>query len=171
MQYKTQWKSQRGRSLGQPQFPATGGLMRGAVAVASLLYFCLLEPAVAHELQYSVEEGSAVTVKLFLADGGEFSFENYEVYRAGDELPFQVGRTDAHGRLVFLPDRAGTWRVKVFSEDGHGVDLSVSTDAHGAIEQDHRSLSERPLRLLVGVSIVFGIFGVVSLLARRKGTE
>ena len=90
--------------------------------------------AVAHDLQYSIDEGAAVYVKLFFGDGNEFSFESYEIYRAGEEIPFQVGRTDAHGRLVFLPDRAGTWRIKAFSEDGHGVDFSLTTGAQGGVE-------------------------------------
>ena len=141
--------------------------MRGAAAIALLLCLWLPERAAAHDLRHSIEESAAVTVQLFFADGNEFSFESYEVYYAGEESPFQVGRTDARGRLVFLPDRAGTWRVKAFSEDGHGADLSLTTGAQGAIESADRSLFERHSRLVVGVSIIFGIFGLVSLYARR----
>jgi nickel transport protein len=145
--------------------------MRGAAAVALLLFLWLPERAAGHDLQHSIEEGSAVTVKLFFADGNEFSFESYEVYRAGEEIPFQVGRTDALGRLVFLPDRAGTWRIKAFSEDGHGAELSLTTGPQGAIESAERSLFERHTRFVVGVSVIFGIFGLVSLFVRRKGTK
>jgi nickel transport protein len=145
--------------------------MRGAAAIAMLLCFWLPERAAAHDLRHSIEEGVAVTVKLFFADGNEFSFESYEVYHAGEEIPFQVGRTDALGRLVFRPDRAGTWRVKVFSEDGHGADLSLTTGVQGAVESADRSLFERHSRLVVGVSIIFGIFGLVSLYARRKDSK
>jgi nickel transport protein len=145
--------------------------MRGVAAIALLLFLWLPERAAAHDLQHSIEEDAAVTVKLFFADGNEFSFESYEVYRAGEETPFQVGRTDARGRVVFVPDRAGTWRVKAFSEDGHGADLSLTTGAQGAIESAERSLFERYSRLVVGVSIIFGIFGLVGLFARKKGTK
>jgi len=145
--------------------------MRGAVAIALLLCLWLPERAAAHDLRHSIEEGTAVTVRLFSADGNEFSFESYEVYYAREEIPFQVGRTDARGRLVFLPDRAGTWRIKAFSEDGHGTDISLTTGAQGGVESADRSLFERHSRLVVGVSIIFGIFGLVSLFARRKGTE
>ena len=145
--------------------------MRVAAAIALLLCLWLPERAAAHDLRHSIEEGAAVTVKLFFADGNEFSFEGYEVYRAGEEIPFQVGRTDAHGRVVFLPDRAGAWRVKAFSEDGHGAEISLTTGAQGAIESADRSLFERYSRLVVGVSIIFGIFGLVSLFARKKGTK
>jgi nickel transport protein len=145
--------------------------MRGAAAIALLLCLWLPERAAAHDLRHSIEEGAAVTVQLFFADGNEFSFESYEVYYAGEEIPFQAGRTDARGRLAFLPDRAGTWRIKAFSEDGHGADLSLTTGAQGGVESADRSLFERHSRLVVGVSIIFGIFGLVSLFARKKGTE
>ena len=145
--------------------------MRGAAAIALLLCLWLPERAAAHDLRHRIEEGAAVTVKLFFTDGNEFSYESYEVYHAGEEIPFQVGRTDARGRLVFLPDRAGAWRVKVFSEDGHGADLSLTTGAQGGVESPDRSLFERHSRLVVGVSIIFGIFGLVSLFARRRGSK
>jgi nickel transport protein len=127
--------------------------------------------ALAHDLQHRIGEGSAVSVRFFFADGSDFSFESYEVYRAGEEIPFQVGRTDAGGRVVFLPDRAGTWRIKVFSEDGHGADISFSTGAGGAELDESQPLLERHLRLVVGVSLIFGLFGLVSLWMRRGGRK
>jgi nickel transport protein len=124
--------------------------------------------ALAHDLRHQIDEGTAVSVRLFFADGSDFAFESYEVYRAGDEVPFQVGRTDLQGRVVFLPDRAGTWRIKAFSEDGHGADFSFTTGAGDDVESANRPLLERHLRLVVGVSVIFGLFGVMSLL-KRKG--
>jgi nickel transport protein len=123
--------------------------------------------ALAHDLQHQIEEGPAVSVRLFFADGSDFAFESYEIYRAGEEVPFQVGRTDLRGRVVFLPDRAGTWRIKAFSEDGHGVDFSFSTGAGGSVREGGRPLLERHLRLVVGVSVIFGLFGLVSLLMKK----
>ena len=145
-------------------------MRRGVAAIAWLLCLGLPARVVAHDLQHRIREGAAVTVELFFADGNEFSFEGYEVYRAGEEIPFQVGRTDAHGRLAFLPDTPGTWRVKIFSEDGHGADISLTTGARGGIEGADRPLFERHLRLVVGVSILFGIFGLLNLFARKRKT-
>jgi nickel transport protein len=141
-----------------------------AAAISLLLCLGLPGRVAAHDLQHRIQEGAAVTVELFFADGNEFSFEGYEVYRAGEEVPFQVGRTDAHGRLAFLPDAAGTWRVKIFSEDGHGADISLSTGAQGGVEGADRPLFERYSRLVVGVSILFGIFGLLNLFTRRGKT-
>jgi len=123
--------------------------------------------APAHDLQHQIDEGAAVSVRLFSTDGSAFAFESYEVYRAGDEVPFQVGRTDLQGRVVFLPDRVGTWRIKAFSEDGHGADFSFSTDLKSGVRDANRSFLERHLRIVVGVSVIFGVFGLASLLTRR----
>jgi nickel transport protein len=143
-------------------------MMRSVGALALLICVWLPSQVIAHDLQYSIDEGAAVYVKFFFADGNEFDFESYEVYRGGEEVPFQVGRTDARGRLVFLPDRAGPWRIKVFSEDGHGADFSLSTDARGGVEKAGESLLERYPRIVVGVSIIFGIFGVIALFAQGR---
>jgi nickel transport protein len=136
-----------------------------------VLVLCAWLPgrALAHDLLHQIAEAEAVSVRLFFADGRDFSFESYEVYRAGDEIPFQVGRTDLEGRVVFLPDRAGTWRIKAFSEDGHGADLSFSTDLKSGVQDANRSFLERHLRIVVGVSVIFGVFGLVNLLTRRGG--
>jgi nickel transport protein len=121
----------------------------------------------AHDLQHSIDERTAVSVKLLFADGSDFDFESYEVYRAGDEIPYQVGRTDAQGRVVFLPDRAGTWRIKAFSEDGHGADFSFTTGAMNDIQEANKPFLERHLRIIAGVSVIFGVFGLVALFGRR----
>jgi nickel transport protein len=143
--------------------------MRARHLVSLLLWGWLPVQALAHDLQHQIDEGAAVSVRLFFADGSDFAFESYEVYRAGEEIPFQVGRTDLQGRIVFLPDRAGTWRIKAFSEEGHGADFSFSTDAMGGVRNADQSFLERHLRIVVGVSVIFGLFGLVDLLMRRGG--
>jgi nickel transport protein len=82
-----------------------------------------------------------------------------------------VGRTDLHGRVVFLPDRAGTWRIEAFSEDGHGADFSFSTGAGGGVRKGSQPFLERHLPLVVGLSVIFGVFGLVHLFAGRGGKK
>jgi len=127
--------------------------------------------ALAHYLEYSVEEGRAVYVKLYLGGDKDFSFERYEVYRAGEKIPFQVGRTDRYGRVVFLPDRPGKWRIRAFSQDGHGLDTFITTSSGGALERSGRLPLERSLRVVVGAALIFGLFGLISLFGpwRRAG--
>lgn len=123
-----------------------------------------------HDLQYTVTDGQAVVVRLFYADDSPFSFEGYEIYPEGEKLPVQVGRTDAQGRIAFLPDRAGRWRIKAVSEDGHGLDFTLSTDAAANVAASDKPIYERYGRLVVGVALILGLFGLVNLYLKRRKT-
>lgn len=130
----------------------------------------LTPPADAHDLQYTVSGGQAVVVKLFYVDNTPFTFEGYEIYREGEKLPYQVGRTDGQGRIAFLPDRAATWRVKAISEDGHGLDFKLATDAAASVTGAEKPFIERYGRVAVGVALILGLFGVLNLFLKRKKT-
>ncbi|NTV86060.1 MAG: hypothetical protein HGA21_04885 [Burkholderiaceae bacterium] len=124
----------------------------------------------AHDLQYTTSSGQAVVIKLFYVDNKPFSFEGYEITREGDTLPYQVGRTDGRGHIAFLPDRAGKWRVKAISEDGHGLDFTIATNATARIEGSDKPVYERYGRIVVGSALILGLFGFISLYVRRKKT-
>lgn len=138
------------------------------LALALMLGTCLPGLALAHELRHSVGEGRAAFVSVLHPDGRAFAGEGYEVFRGEETSPFQVGRTDVHGRLAFLPDRAGAWRVRIFSEDGHGLEISLSTDAEAAVDEAEAPSLPPHLRILVGMSVLFGLFGVAQLYWRAR---
>jgi nickel transport protein len=123
-----------------------------------------------HGLHYSVGEGQAVVVRLTYADDTAFSFAAYEIYPEGERLPVQVGRTDAQGRIAFLPDKAGRWRIKAASEDGHGIDFTLTTDAAARVADSDRPFYERHGRIVAGVALILGLFGLIHLYLRRKRT-
>ncbi len=121
----------------------------------------------AHQVDHAVRTGPAVIVELRYGDGSPFSYESAELYRPGETIPFLVGHTDANGRLAFVPDRAGEWRVKVFSEDGHGGDFTVATSGEGSTPVSSKGLGTVG-GLVVGLSLLFGLFGFWSLFLRKK---
>lgn len=133
-----------------------------------LLLLAAAQPLHAHDLQHTVSGAQAVVIKMFYVDNTPFAFEGYEIYREGEKLPFQVGRTDGQGRIAFLPDRAATWRVKAFSEDGHGRDFKVSTDAAAQVSGSEKPAFERYGRIAVGVAVILGLFGILNLFVKRK---
>lgn len=121
----------------------------------------------AHALSHSAQPGSAVIVELRYGDGSPFSYESAEVYRPGEAVPFLAGRTDANGRLAFVPDKAGDWRVRAFSEDGHGGDFKFAAIPGGDTSPSSTGLGTL-VSLAVGLSLIFGVFGIWSLFMRRK---
>ncbi len=141
-------------------------LARRGAWLASL---ALLAPsALAHDLQHTVAPAQALVVELRYPDGSPFAFEAYEVHRDGDTVPYQVGRTDTAGRIAFLPDGPATWRVRAFSEDGHGLDVRVESTAAGAVEAAGSSAYDRFTRIAVGVGVILGLFGILTLFVRRR---
>lgn len=120
----------------------------------------------AHQLNHAVQTGSAVIVELRYGDGSPFGYESAEVYRPAESIPFLAGRTDANGRLAFVPDQAGDWRIKAFSEDGHGGDFTLAT-GEGGTAAPSAGLGTLG-GLAVGLSLLFGIFGVWSLFLRKE---
>lgn len=122
----------------------------------------------AHDLQYTTTSATALVVTLVYPDGTPFSYESFEVYPLGEEVPFQVGRTDAQGRLAFLPPGPGRYQVRAMSQDGHGQVFEVEADAAGLLVAADRPLYERYQRLFVGLGVLLGLFGLLMLFYRRK---
>lgn len=124
--------------------------------------------ALAHELNHEVGQAQAIVIRMTYGDSAPFAFEAYEIYPEGGKLPAQVGRTDAQGRIAFLPPQAGRWRVKTWSEDGHGLEFTFETEAGAQPEALDRPLYERHGRILAGVALILGLFGLLSLFLRRR---
>ncbi len=141
---------------------------RHSLRLCLILLAMLSLPAAGHDLRYQTESGHAVIIHLSYGEDLPFSFESYEIRRQEDSWPYQSGRTDARGRIAFLPDSPGLWRVKAFSEDGHGVEFDLETGADQSITTEGKSLFERHGPMVAGVALILGLFGLLSLYARRK---
>lgn len=128
-----------------------------------LFFFSLTFP---HDLEHRVsQEGGCVVVHFYFQGGKGFSYEAYEVFYEADKIPFQVGRSDALGRVVFCPDREGFWTLKVTSEDGHGATIKLK--AGGKRVEAEKDFFSRYERLFVGVGILLGLFGFSQIFLRR----
>jgi nickel transport protein len=133
------------------------------------IWLALIAPARAHEIRHSVGTQAAVVVHLFEDDQTPFADAHVEIFGPGDTIAFCVERTDAAGRVAFVPDREGEWRLRAFSEDGHGVDITVDTrELTGTVEVGAAHVSgDRRSYAVLGVGIILGLFGVAALLRRR----
>ena len=150
--------------------PGRRGMTAGAWIIPALL-FGMPGPAACHEVVLEATRGDAVLLDLRHHDGSPFSHESYEIRPEGGEVAFQSGRTDANGRIAFAPGRASTWRLVARSEDGHGIDTSFETTGPGSVEIAPRSPFDRFPRIVAGVGVILGIFGLWQLLAGRTRGE
>lgn len=143
--------------------------MRAAVLLCALL----AGPAAAHEIVLEQALATANVFSLHYADGKPFAYEAFELYLPGSEVPVQVGRTDAQGRVVFVADGRPVWRLKAYSADGHGVDREIRVDSAalaGAVQDGADSAGvPRGWLLAGGLGVIFGLFGLLQLFIGRKG--
>ena len=142
--------------------------MKRFFCAAVILSMLAPASACAHEVLHRVSRDGAVVVELFYPDGTPFSFEQYEVCLRGDEWPYQTGRSDALGRIVFLPDRRGAWQVRAFSEDGHGIDITIDAGPEDAPQAAAPSRSLRLVRTAIGIAAILAVFALLKVLARRR---
>ena len=77
--------------------------------------------AYGHSINYQVQE-KGIAVRAFYADKDPAAYSRYEIWGPGDgeDLPHQTGRTDKNGFLSFVPDRPGTWKLRIWGESTHG---------------------------------------------------
>jgi nickel transport protein len=144
-------------------------LPRGAVAAALLL----LAPGVApgHAMLHEVGSAEALIVRLAYPGADRPAFEAYEVHAPGSETPFQVGRSNALGELSFRPDRPGTWRVRVYTEDGHGTVVDLEVDEAGGLAPavgGHAHEHDLGQRVFAGLGYLLGAFGLLALWRARR---
>jgi len=126
----------------------------------------------AHSINYQVEQ-KGIAVRAFYSAKDPSSYSQYEIYGPGDreDLPHQTGRTDKNGFLSFVPDRAGTWKIKLWGESGHGYHgftAEVRVDKELNLESFSKPLVAVHTKLITGLSLIFGIFGVYALWRSRK---
>lgn len=97
----------------------------------------LLTPAVsatAHSIIHRVQPNAGIGIELQYSGSGPLVNAPFRIYRPGtDGTAFQTGHTDRWGRLAFLPDRAGNWRIAIRDQEGHEAEISVPVAADGAI--------------------------------------
>lgn len=126
--------------------------------------------ALAHTIHYTVEP-KGVTIRVFYAAEDPASYAEYEVFGPGDTEPYQIGRTDRRGCLSLLPDRPGDWKVKVLGESAHGfhgITIDFKVDQAMGLEGFTKPLVATHTRLITGLSLIVGIFGIYAWWKSRR---
>jgi hypothetical protein len=100
-----------------------------AIATTALLLMALPGPSAAHGVRTEVAVGAMTIVTLTHENGAPMAGASFTVLAPGVEKPYLTGTTDHLGRVVFLPDQSGAWRVRVASADGHGAMVTLEVDS------------------------------------------
>lgn len=100
-----------------------------AVTLAAILVLGCAAPARAHGVRTEVAVGSMTVVTFTHEDGSPLAHTPFTVLAPRHTQPFLSGTTDRRGRVVFLPDEVGDWKVRVAGADGHGAVITVAVDS------------------------------------------
>jgi nickel transport protein len=136
-------------------------------AAAALSALALPEPSWAHGVGYRISSKRAVVLEFYYSTGETMAYMESKVFSPLDgRNAFQSGRSDELGRVSFVPDSEGEWRVVVRDDEGHmanavapvapeffGDGGGVSVSSRSSIPQGADLL----LRAALGVSVLFNI--------------
>lgn len=99
------------------------------ILLSVLLILACSRPVLAHGVHADVSPGATTVVTVAHDDGSPLADTPFTVLAPGGGAAFLSGRTDSLGRVVFQPDRAGAWKVRVAAVDGHGAVVTVNVDS------------------------------------------
>ncbi|MES9970788.1 MAG: hypothetical protein ABW092_12210 [Candidatus Thiodiazotropha sp.] len=135
-----------------------------------LLLFLIshLPAALSHGVGLTMDRREAQVIWLAHEDDTPLANAAYELSVVGVNRPYQRGQTDALGRVVFIPGDSTQWRLRVFSEDGHGVDRTIELTAGEAVHSHHEHGSSDLTKLILGVGVLLSGFGFLMLFAKRN---
>ncbi len=144
--------------------------MRSGVASGVLLLCILGSPCFAHTVNYEVQQ-KGIAVRVFYSAKDPASYSEYEIFSPGGTLPHQTGRTDRNGFVAFVPDRPGIWKMRVLGESEHGfhgVTIDVEVNEAVKLESFSKPLVARSEKVITGLSLIVGVFGLYAFIRSRK---
>lgn len=140
-------------------------LLRHLVAV---LLLALLLPAAAgaHGTGSRVTAARAVVLDLHYTDGEAMAYVDVKVFAPNETVAFLHGRADRLGRVAFVPDRNGDWRVEGRDSEGHTVLATVPVEGGAATAQ----AGGVPAWML-WASVALNLFGASELWSRYAASR
>lgn len=148
----------------------TGGARTGT-SLTRIIVCIMILPALclAHGVKHRVFKAGA-GIEAIYDNGSPMALCDVSVFSPGDpENEYQTGITDPRGRFAFVPDTNGVWKVTVDDGMGHMVITEILVSQGGIQTGSRRSGIDRPTGAIIGVSMIFGLFGIYCLVRQGMG--
>lgn len=146
--------------------------------ILALSLLLIPQESAAHGVEGEIKYLRGLVVVTAWYDNGEpMSYAKVEIYAPNSTIKFQSGRTDRNGRMAFVPDISGKWRVVISDKLGHRLDLSINItnvlhkemDENSQATNSSQNLSlSRSKAIVIGVLLIFGLFGWIKEIKRIK---
>ena len=136
-----------------------------AVGVVVSFYHCA---CLAHGLHHTVLEGGKGVEARYDSEQPMAYCEAKVFSPTNTKTEFQEGLTDGNGRFMFYPDATGVWHITV--DDGMGHMLKAEIPVHDGMQSSAAAAPRmsHPHAAVLGVSLIFGLFGFYSLFFSRR---
>ena len=146
--------------------------MRARAAVRALLIvFCYPLLCLGHGVKHEVFD-VGTGIKATYSDETPMAYCEVAVFAPDDETSeYQTGITDRNGCFAFVPDTSGVWQVRVDDGMGHLVTAEISLDSLQVASTNVQRGGDRMSSAIVGISVIFGLFGLYALLRGRRATS
>lgn len=120
----------------------------------------------AHGTRGYVEKTDGFRIVAEYDDGEPMSYGDVEIKSPNANIPYQTGRTDRNGCFLFQPDIQGQWQIEVKDGMGHRLALDLVVGADGTAPKTVNACASkasgkitRPLQIIAGLCIIFGLSG------------
>lgn len=141
--------------------------MKSLILLASIVAFTATPlNCWSHGVQDVVDRCPGYMVTAAYGDGEPMDYAAVEIKAPDSEIAFQSGRTDRNGCFMFQPDRQGQWQVEVKDGMGHRLALDLQVTGDTAPKETGRQKPgtstdmSRTAKVICGLSIIFGLFGI-----------
>ena len=136
---------------------------------AIFLAIFLLTPEIlfAHGVGYVKSKFEAIPLEFFYSTGERMSYCEFKTFSPNDnKFAYQSGRTDENGRVAFVADTPGIWRVIVKDGEGHQctAEIDIKTLSENQTQYNSQNINEKvitpfelAIRAILGVSLIFNV--------------
>ncbi|MFH1115621.1 MAG: hypothetical protein V1792_17065 [Pseudomonadota bacterium] len=139
--------------------------------ILPILFALLTASAVeGHSVEYRIEN-RGISARFFFLPNDPASYSPYEIFGPGDTIPHQKGRTDKNGVVSFLPDRPGSWTLRVTAESEHGGHAAAPVIQVGEgmlVESFSKPLVASHPKFFIAIGLLLGVFGLFALWTARR---
>lgn len=140
------------------------------------LWSCLPLGVLAHTVDMSYKKTAAIQIRALHSGKPMVDAKVTVAPLASPEQIIETGTTDRDGHFVFVPDRLGTWQVKVW-QSGHGGVITIGSQQQPqtsskptpppAPEIVQAELNPAQKAVMTG-SVIWGLLGTALFFSRRK---
>jgi len=126
----------------------------------------LLLFVITHGIEFSVIKNTTC-LKVYYEDGEPLSFKKYKIYSPDGKI-FAEGMTDKKGRILFMPDKKGKWKIEVRDELGHGFTKTFNIENLEEPAMTQKGNIPFYLKFITGISLIIGFTGIFFYITARK---